>query len=72
MKNKAKKIFTIVVPVYFNEFNLSDTIPQLQALKSDMQGYDLELVFVDDGSKDKSLAVLLEYQRQYPKVNRKR
>jgi dolichol-phosphate mannosyltransferase len=67
MKSKAKKVFTIVVPVYFNEFNLSDTIPQLQALKLGMQGYDLELVFVDDGSKDGSLSVLLEYQHQYPK-----
>ena len=66
MKSKARKTITIVVPVYFNEFNLPDTIPQLRALRSGMHEYDLELVFVDDGSGDRSLSILLEYQRQYP------
>src|SRR5215469_2538060 len=56
---------SIVIPVYYNEENLPDTIPRLVALKDNIP-YELELVFVDDGSKDRSLEVLLKYQALYP------
>ena len=57
-----KRRLSIVVPVYFNELNLPDTIPQLRALGESLPGYDLELVFIDDGSEDRSLALLREAQ----------
>lgn len=60
------KVFSIVVPVYFNELNLPDTVPQLLALAERLPGYRLELVFVDDGSGDGSLGVLREFQSRYP------
>jgi glycosyltransferase involved in cell wall biosynthesis len=63
---KAKKTISIVVPVYFNEPNLPDTIPQLLAMGEKLSEYQLELVFVDDGSKDQSLAILLDYQKRFP------
>lgn len=58
--------FSIVVPVYYNEPNLPDTVPALLSLRDRLPGYDLELVFVDDGSGDRSLPLLLEYQAAYP------
>jgi len=64
---KTKKTISIVVPVYFNEPNLPDTVPQLLALEEKLTGYKLELIFVDDGSKDLSLAILLDYQMRFPK-----
>lgn len=67
MKKKSpSKTLSIVVPVYFNEPNLHDTVPQLLALKQKLENYNLQLVFVDDGSKDNSLDILLDYQRQFP------
>jgi glycosyltransferase involved in cell wall biosynthesis len=62
-----KKILTIVVPVYYNELNLPDTIPSLLALSDQLEKYELELIFIDDGSKDRSLSILLEYQKRYSK-----
>lgn len=59
-------VFSIVVPVYFNELNLPDTIPQLLALADDLPGYRIELVFVDDGSGDRSLQTLLDFQTRHP------
>jgi dolichol-phosphate mannosyltransferase len=59
---------SIVVPVYFNELNLPDTIPRLLGLRDSFDGDRLELVFVDDGSGDRSLDVLLEYQRANPDI----
>ena len=60
------KTFSIVVPVYYNEPNLPDTIPQLLALATELPGFRLELIFVDDGSGDHSLDVLLGFQSQFP------
>ncbi|MFC5469673.1 glycosyltransferase family 2 protein [Cohnella suwonensis] len=55
-----KPIFSIVVPIYYNELNIPHTIPKLQNLQSLLPDYDLEFVFVDDGSQDQSLNLLLE------------
>ena len=55
------RTFSIVVPVHQNEENLHDTIPQLLGLRERLPGYRLELVFVDDGSRDGSFDILREY-----------
>jgi len=62
------KSFSIVVPVYYNELNIPDTVPQLLALSETLPEYRLELVFVDDGSGDRSLELLLDFQKQYPET----
>jgi len=61
-----KILFSIVVPVYYNEFNLSQTIPALLLLQDSLPEYRLEFVFVDDGSGDRSLEVLLSWRDRYP------
>lgn len=61
------KTFSIVVPVYYNELNLPDTVPLLLGLQDRLREYALELVFVDDGSGDRSIEILLEYQKMHPK-----
>lgn len=62
------KTFSIIIPVYYNELNLPETIPQLLGLAQEMPGYHLELVFVNDGSGDRSLEVLLEYRSKDPET----
>jgi polyisoprenyl-phosphate glycosyltransferase len=57
---------SIVVPVYFNETNLPDTLPALLALRDKLGDLELELVFVDDGSKDRSFEILREFQKSCP------
>ena len=58
---------SVVVPVYQNEASLPDTVPRLLAVRELLPiGYDLELVFVDDGSRDKSFAILSEFARRHP------
>ena len=66
MEQETEKNISIVIPVYFNEPNLPDTIPQLLALEEKLNGYKLELIFVDDGSKDQSMEILLDYQKRFP------
>jgi dolichol-phosphate mannosyltransferase len=59
--------YSIVIPVYFNEGCL---IPLMQALKATVLDanprYRGEVIFVDDGSGDGSLAELQQIQRESP------
>lgn len=58
---------SIVVPVYYNEESLPETVPTLLGLSRYLPGYEIELVFVDDGSGDRSLQMILDFQKQHPK-----
>jgi glycosyltransferase involved in cell wall biosynthesis len=62
------KTLSIVVPVYYNDANLPETVPQLLDLGGKLLGYKLELVFVDDGSGDDSLAMLFNQQMKNPET----
>ncbi|WP_025114729.1 glycosyltransferase family 2 protein [Lysinibacillus fusiformis] len=64
----SKKIFSILVPIYFNELNIPYTVPRLQSLTELFPSYDLEFVFVDDGSKDDSLNLLLEEKKKDARI----
>lgn len=64
------KTFSIIIPVYYNQLNLPETIPELLNLASEMARYNLELVFVNDGSGDRSLEILLEFQSRFPQTIR--
>jgi polyisoprenyl-phosphate glycosyltransferase len=55
----SKKTFSILVPIYFNELNIPYTVPRLKNLQKLLPDYDLEFVFVDDGSKDNSFNLLM-------------
>lgn len=51
---------SIVVPVYYNEGNLQPLYEDIKEKIIDVIDYEYELVFVNDGSKDKSYQVLQE------------
>lgn len=53
---------SIIIPVYFNEMNLNDLYDDLKrTVLIELPSY--EIVFVDDGSKDKSFAILKEMSK---------
>lgn len=56
------KIISVVVPVYFNEQSIPVLYDRLQGLRDEFlkRSLNLELIFVDDGSGDDSLAELLK------------
>ena len=59
---------SVVVPVYYNEHSLPALFEALLAVEAGLRekGLDLELIFVDDGSRDGSLAVLRELKARRP------
>lgn len=66
--NSERVKFSIVVPIYFNEPNIPHTIPRLQRLEQVIPNCDFEYVFVDDGSKDKSLQLLIEAREKDQRI----
>jgi dolichol-phosphate mannosyltransferase len=61
-----KPTFSIVVPIYHNEANIPTTVPRLLALQQQLLSCKLELVFVDDGSRDRSYQLLVEFAECHP------
>jgi dolichol-phosphate mannosyltransferase len=63
----AQKI-SVVVPVYFNQETLPTLIERLRAVAAEVPRSDLEMVFVDDGSRDRSFTVLQAEAAHDPRV----
>lgn len=56
---REKSLLSIVVPVFNEEESISETVRRLLELQKQLAlELDVELVFVDDGSKDNSLSIL--------------
>jgi glycosyltransferase involved in cell wall biosynthesis len=58
---------SVVVPVYNEEENLPVLIPQIAEVLGPL-GKTYEMIFVDDGSKDRSRRILKEMAAQYPQI----
>jgi dolichol-phosphate mannosyltransferase len=56
---------SIAIPVYHSHNILPELCSRIHQVKEKNQ-WNLELVFVDDGSKDQSYATLCELQKKYP------
>lgn len=58
---REKQLLSIVVPVFNEEESITETVRRLLDLRSNLdQEVDVEFMFVDDGSKDKSLSLLYQ------------
>ncbi|RPI56910.1 MAG: glycosyltransferase [Chloroflexi bacterium] len=63
--------YSIVIPVYYNEGLLTDTMASLQRDVIDCNpGLSCEVIFVDDGSGDGSLAELIQIYEHNPDLVR--
>jgi len=64
-----KIYYTIVIPIYYNEFNI---LPTFKILKDEVitknKDKKCELVFIDDGSGDKSYQVLCQLKVDNPEI----
>jgi glycosyltransferase involved in cell wall biosynthesis len=54
---------SVVIPIYNEEENINPLYDELKGVLKTLE-HDYEIVFVDDGSKDSSLALLEKIQRQ--------
>jgi dolichol-phosphate mannosyltransferase len=61
-------LLSLVVPIYNEEACIPTLWEQLQKISLDLIQYQIEYVFVDDGSKDRSFALLAEIAAVHPSV----
>jgi glycosyltransferase involved in cell wall biosynthesis len=64
----ATPLISIVVPVFNEEDNLLRFHEAVTAVMRSIGAYDWEFVFVDDGSRDRSFAILEELRARDPRV----
>lgn len=63
------KIITILIPAYNEEQVLRLLYERLKALASNIDRYDFEFLFINDGSKDKTLDIIREYADKDKRVS---
>lgn len=66
---REKPLLSVVIPIFNEDACLPETVRRLLALE-EMLSHEvsLEFLFVDDGSKDKSLSFLKEMTSSYPQI----
>lgn len=63
-----KKLLSIVVPCFNEEEVISETFKRLNSFCQELKDLNVEIIFVDDGSKDKTRELLKEYATNDAKV----
>lgn len=65
-------LLTVIVPCYNEEeaipFFYEEMLKTIDVFNRDFPGVEFEMLFIDDGSKDKTLSVLREYHEKDPRV----
>lgn len=59
--------FSLVIPIYNEEETISELYRRLKAVSQGI-GDDVQIIFVDDGSRDRSIELIRELQRRDPSV----
>lgn len=63
-----KKMISIIIPMYNEEESLPFLYDRLNKLSDKIENYNVEFLFVNDGSKDKSLQIVKEFKKKDDRV----
>ena len=67
-KSSTISLLSIVIPCYNEEEVIEKTISQMIKLCDEVQELNVELIFVDDGSKDATRQILKKYREQDKRI----
>ena len=59
---------SLIIPCYNEEESLPPLYAELKNVTAQMQEYEFEMLFIDDGSKDKTLSILKEFAQEDARV----
>ena len=62
------KMLSIIIPMYNEEESLPFLYDRLSKLANKIEDYEIEFLFVNDGSKDRSLEMVKEYKQKDDRV----
>lgn len=64
-----KKLITVIIPAYNEEETLPDITKRLEKLSQKVPRYNFEFLFVNDGSRDKTLEILQDFAARDPRIS---
>ncbi|MBT3625328.1 MAG: glycosyltransferase, partial [Gammaproteobacteria bacterium] len=64
--SERKPILSIIITVFMSEENLKESFPRIIGLRDQIPDFELEFIFVVDGSPDDSLGLLRRYKEDHP------
>jgi len=59
---------SVVIPCYDEEAVIGETVARLQALRRELQDVEVEFIFVDDGSRDRTRAILKQFASEDSRI----
>ena len=68
MINQESKRISIVIPCYNEQEVISETLKRLKDFCAELSGLDVELIFIDDGSKDNTRELLKGYAAEDSRI----
>ena len=68
MKGKKMKKISIIIPAYNEEESLPLLYDRLKKLMDDMKDYEFEILFVNDGSKDKTIEIIKDFRSKDERI----
>ena len=63
------KLITIIIPAYNEEKSLPSMLERLEKLSRKIDKYNLEFLFINDGSRDKTAELLLEESKKNQQIS---
>jgi dolichol-phosphate mannosyltransferase len=66
--DRPQMLLSVVVPCYNEQEVIGETVRQLQHFASSLDGLDVELIFVDDGSRDATRDLLRSFARDDSRI----
>lgn len=65
---RAPSLLSVVIPCYNEAEVIGETIKRLRSFCADLIDLDVELIFVDDGSRDRTRALLKGFAAEDPRI----
>ena len=65
---EGRQLLSVIVPCYNEEAVIGETIRRLDAFCAEMDNFDVELIFIDDGSRDRTRDLLRQYAAANPRI----
>ena len=63
-----KKV-TIIIPAYNEEDSLPFLKKRIKEMMSNIKAYEFEILFINDGSKDKTLEIIKEWREEDSRIS---
>lgn len=67
-RSEKQKLLSIVIPCYNEEEVIAETLKRIDMICAELNDLDVELIFVDDGSRDNTRNLLKKYATEDSKI----